>query len=62
MNAYRERHNPYMATLGHIRDSIFKWHTHPYPPVDVQRLAASIRIHPEIRENGKSHNFIPSQS
>jgi len=51
----RERHNPYMATPGHIRDPILKWHTHPYPPVDVQRLAAPIRIHSEIRSgNGES--------
>jgi hypothetical protein len=44
-----ERHNPYLATPGHIRDPILKWCTHPYPPVDVQRLAAPIRIHPDVR-------------
>jgi hypothetical protein len=44
-----ERHNPYLAPPGHIRDLILKWCTHPYPPVDVQRLAASIRIHPDVR-------------
>ena len=43
-----ERHNPYLATPGHIRDLILKWCTHPYPPVDVQRLAAPIRIHPDV--------------
>jgi hypothetical protein len=46
----RERHNPYMATPGHIRNPILKWHTHPYPPVDVQRLAAPIRMIPGILE------------
>jgi hypothetical protein len=35
-----ERHNPYLATPGHIRDPILKRCTHPYPPVDVQWLAA----------------------
>ena len=44
----RERHNPYLATPGHIRDPILKWCTRPYPPVDVQRLAAPIRTHLEI--------------
>jgi hypothetical protein len=44
----RERHNPNLATPGHIRDPILKWHTHSYPPVDVQQLAAPICIHLEI--------------
>jgi hypothetical protein len=57
----RERQNPYLATPGHIHDLILKWRTRPYPPVDVQRLAAPIRIHPEIRSgNGESQNFISS--
>jgi hypothetical protein len=47
-----------MATLGHIRNLILKWHTHPYPPFDVQRLAAPIRIHPLNRSgNGESYKF-----
>jgi hypothetical protein len=55
----KERHNPYLATSGHIWDPIFKWYIQPYPPVDVQQLAAPIRIHPEIRSgNGESFNFI----
>ena len=49
---------PLSATPGHIRDPILKWCTRPYPPVDVQRLAAPIRTHPEIRAlssgNGES--------
>ena len=60
----RERHNPYLATPGHIRDPILKWRTHPYLPVDVQQLAASIRINLEIRAlsngNGENQNFISS--
>jgi hypothetical protein len=50
----RERHIPYLATPGHIREPILKWCTHMYPPVDVKRLAAPICIHSEIRSgNGE---------
>jgi hypothetical protein len=38
-----------VATPGHIRDPILKWCTHPYPLIDVQRLAAPIRIHLDVR-------------
>jgi hypothetical protein len=41
----REWHNPYLATPDHIRDPILKWHTRPYPPVDVRRLVAPICIY-----------------
>jgi hypothetical protein len=51
-----------MATPNHTRDLILKWRTHPYPPVDVQRLATPIRTHPKIcalsSGNEKSQNFI----
>jgi hypothetical protein len=30
-----ERQNSYLATPGHIHDSILKWRTHMYPPINV---------------------------